>query len=67
MPVRAIHFQTEEGIIQMTMTCAEESRALEETLAGTFKPADTFFLIESQLARLRRLERGDRQSGGQRR
>ncbi len=35
--------------MQMTMTCAEESRALEETLAGTFKPADTFFLIESNL------------------
>ncbi len=35
--------------MQMTMTCAEESRALEETLAGTFKPADTFFLIESHL------------------
>ncbi|MCY4060745.1 MAG: hypothetical protein OXG53_00090 [Chloroflexi bacterium] len=33
----------------MTMTCAEESRALEETLAGTFKPAETFFLIESNL------------------
>lgn len=35
--------------MQMTMTCAEESRALRETLAGTFKPADTFFLIESNL------------------
>ena len=35
--------------MQTTMTCAEESRALEETLAGTFKPADTFFLIESHL------------------
>jgi hypothetical protein len=35
--------------MQMTMTCAEESRALEETPAGTFKPADTFFLIESNL------------------
>ncbi len=35
--------------MQMTMTCAEESRAAEETLAGTFKPADTFFLIESGL------------------
>ena len=35
--------------MQMTMTCAEESRVLEETLAGTFKPADTFFLIESNL------------------
>lgn len=31
------------------MTCAEESRAAEEQLAGTFKPADTFFLIESSL------------------
>ena len=35
--------------MQQTMTCAEESRAYEETLAGTFKPADTFFLIESNL------------------
>ena len=35
--------------MQMTMTCAEESRAAAETLAGTFKPADTFFLIESSL------------------
>lgn len=33
----------------MTMSCAEESRACHETLAGTFKPADTFFLIESNL------------------
>ena len=31
------------------MTCAEESRAASETLAGTFKPAETFFLIESNL------------------
>lgn len=35
--------------MQMTMSCAEESRAVSETLAGTFKPADTFFLIESNL------------------
>ena len=35
--------------MQLTMTCAEESRAVSETLAGTFKPADTFFLIESSL------------------
>ena len=35
--------------MEMTMSCAEESRALEETLAGSFKPADTFFLIESNL------------------
>ena len=35
--------------MQMTMTCAEQSRAVAETLAGTFKPADTFFLIESSL------------------
>lgn len=35
--------------MQMTMTCALESRAAAETLAGTFKPADTFFLIESSL------------------
>ena len=35
--------------MEMTMTCAEESRAAEETLAGTFKPADTFILIESSL------------------
>ena len=35
--------------MQMTMTCAEESRHEAETLAGTFKPADTFFLIESSL------------------
>ena len=32
------------------LTCAAESRAAEETLAGTFKPADSFFLIESSLA-----------------
>ncbi len=35
--------------MQVTMSCAEESRAVAETLAGTFKPADTFFLIESSL------------------
>ena len=35
--------------MEMTMTCAEESRAVAETLAGTFKLADTFFLIESSL------------------
>lgn len=35
--------------MQMTMSCAEESRAFDESLAGTFKPADTFFLIESNL------------------
>ncbi|MCY3832068.1 MAG: hypothetical protein OXG85_03555 [Chloroflexi bacterium] len=35
--------------MQMTMTCAEESRALDKSLAGTFKPADIFFLIESNL------------------
>ncbi len=35
--------------MEATMTCAEESRAQNETLAGTFKPADTFFLIESGL------------------
>ncbi len=35
--------------MQMTMTCAEQSRDAAETLAGTFKPADTFFLIESSL------------------
>ncbi|MYE26983.1 MAG: hypothetical protein F4X87_07155 [Chloroflexi bacterium] len=35
--------------MQMTMSCAEESRAVSEMLAGTFKPADTFFLIESNL------------------
>ena len=35
--------------MEMTMSCAEESRAVAETLAGTFKPADTFFLIESSL------------------
>ena len=34
----------------MAMTCAEESRAAGEMLAGTFKPADVFFLIESRLA-----------------
>ena len=32
-----------------SLTCAAESRAAEEMLAGTFKPADTFFLIESSL------------------
>ncbi len=36
--------------MEMTMTCAEESRAAQETLAGTFKPADAFFLIESSLS-----------------
>ena len=35
--------------MEMTMTCAEESRTIQETLAGTFKPADTFFLIECNL------------------
>ena len=30
-----------------TLTCAAESRLLQEPLAGTFKPADVFFLIES--------------------
>ena len=35
--------------MQTTMTCAQESRALGESLAGSFKPADTFFLIESHL------------------
>lgn len=33
-----------------TLTCAAESRQLKEALAGTFKPADTFFLIESKAA-----------------
>ncbi len=36
--------------MQSTLTCAGESRAVEEMLAGTFKPADTFFLIECGLA-----------------
>ena len=36
--------------MEMTMTCAEESRAAQERLAGTFKPADTFFLIQTSLA-----------------
>ena len=36
--------------MEMTLTCAQESRAAQETLAGTFKPADTFFLIESSLS-----------------
>ena len=36
--------------METTLSCAEESRAAEEMLAGTFKPADTFFLIESDLA-----------------
>lgn len=36
--------------MQSTLTCAEESRAEEEMLAGTFKPTDTFFLIECGLA-----------------
>ena len=31
------------------MSCAEESRTTGEKLAGTFKPADTFFLLESRL------------------
>ncbi len=35
--------------MQMTMSCAEESRAFGESLAGSFKPADTFYLIESNL------------------
>ena len=33
----------------IAMSCAEESRASGERLAGTFKPADTFFLLESRL------------------
>lgn len=33
----------------MTMSCAEASRTTGENLAGAFKPADTFFLIESRL------------------
>lgn len=33
-----------------TLTCAAESRQLKEALAGTFKPVDTFFLIESKAA-----------------
>ncbi|MYI42063.1 MAG: hypothetical protein F4063_09120 [Chloroflexi bacterium] len=36
--------------MQRAQTCAGESRAAEEMLAGTFKPADTFFLIESSLS-----------------
>ena len=36
--------------MNMMMTCSQESRAGEEQLAGTFKPADTFFLIASKLA-----------------
>ncbi len=36
--------------MEMTMTCAEESREAQETLAGTFKPADTFFLLQTNLA-----------------
>ncbi|MCY4465880.1 MAG: hypothetical protein OXE46_10130 [Chloroflexi bacterium] len=36
--------------MQNALTCAEESRAEEEMLAGTFKPTDTFFLIECSLA-----------------
>ena len=35
--------------MEMTMACAGESRAADEQLAGTFKPADTFFLIECNL------------------
>ncbi|MCY4147282.1 MAG: hypothetical protein OXF90_12545 [Chloroflexi bacterium] len=37
-------------IMQGTLTCAEESRAAGDMLAGTFKPVDTFFLIECSLA-----------------
>lgn len=36
--------------MQTSLTCAEESRAEAEMLAGTFKPADTFFLIECSLS-----------------
>lgn len=36
--------------MDLSMTCAQESRAANETLAGTFKPADTFFLIQTSLA-----------------
>ena len=36
--------------MEATLTCAAESRQLKETLAGTFKPADIFFLIESSAA-----------------
>ncbi len=35
--------------MQQVISCAEESRLADETLAGSFKPADTFFLIESSL------------------
>lgn len=38
-----------EATMEATMTCAEESRAAQETLAGTFKPADTFFLIQTSM------------------
>ncbi len=37
-------------MIDTSMTCAQESRAAQESLAGTFKPADSFFLIECHLA-----------------
>lgn len=36
--------------MEATLTCAAESRRRQETLAGTFKPADVFFLIESSAA-----------------
>ncbi len=36
--------------MQRAASCADESRAAEEMLAGTFKPADTFLLIECSLA-----------------
>lgn len=32
------------------LTCSAESRLMNETLGGTFKPADVFFLIESRAA-----------------
>ena len=34
----------------LATTCSAESRAANERLAGSFKPADTFFLIQSELA-----------------
>ncbi len=36
--------------MQAIMTCSEESRAAQESLAGTFKPADTFFLIQTSMS-----------------
>ena len=36
--------------MQATMTCSEQSRAAQDALAGTVKPTDTFFLIQTNMS-----------------